>query len=38
MEKKISNKFFVSEIIASELAAFSCLCYEENTSRGQPMC
>ena len=31
MQKKIEKKFLVSEIIASEMAAVNCLCYEGNT-------
>ena len=37
MEKKIQKKFVVSEIIASEMAAVNCLCYEENTCHSQSM-
>ena len=38
MEKKIQKKFLVSEIIASEMAAVNCLCYEGNTCHGKSMC
>ena len=34
MQKKIEKKFFVLEIIASELAALSCLYEEENACPG----
>ena len=37
MQKKIAKKFLVSEIIASEMAAVTCLYYEENTCDGQSM-
>ena len=37
MQKKIEQKFLVSEIIASEMAAVNCLYYEGNTSHGQSM-
>ena len=37
MQKNIKNKFLVSEIIASEMAAVNCLYYERNTSHGKSM-
>ena len=37
MQKKIQKKFLVSQIIASEMAAVNCLCYEENTCHGKSM-
>ena len=37
MQKKIVKKFFVSEIIASEMAAVNCLYYEGNTCHGKSM-
>ena len=37
MQKKIDEKFLVSEIIASEMAAVNCLYYEGNTCQGKSM-
>ena len=37
MQKKIAKTFLVSEIIASEMAALSCLNYDGNTSHGKSM-
>ena len=37
MQKKFEKKFFVSEIIVSEMAAVNCLYYEENTCHGKSM-
>ena len=37
MQKKVHKKFLVPEIIASEMAAVICLCYEGNTCHGQSM-
>ena len=37
MQKKIQKNFFVSEIIASEMAAVNCLFYEGNTCHGKSM-
>ena len=37
MQKKIQQKFLVSEIIASEMAAVNCLFYEGNTCHGKSM-
>ena len=37
MQKKIKKKFLFSEIIASEMAAVSCLSYEGNTCHGKSM-
>ena len=37
MQRKIQKIFLVSEIIASEMAAVNCLCYEGNTCHGQSM-
>ena len=37
MQKKIQKKFFVFEIIASELATVNCLYYEGNTCHGKSM-
>ena len=37
MQKKIQKHFLVSEIIASEMAAVSCLYYEGNTCHGKSM-
>ena len=37
MLKNIENKFLVSEIIASEIAAVNCLYYERNTCDGKSM-
>ena len=35
MQKKIDKMFFVSEIIAFELAVLNCIYYEENTCHRQ---
>ena len=35
MQKKLEEKFLVSEIIASEMAAVNCLHYEGNTCHGK---
>ena len=37
MLKKKEEKFLVSEIIASEMAAVNCLYYEGNTCHGKSM-
>ena len=37
MLKKKQEKFLVSEIIASEMAAVNCLYYEGNTCHGKSM-
>ena len=37
MQRKIQKKFFLSEIIASDMAAVNCLYYEGNMCRGQSM-
>ena len=37
MQKKIDEKFLVSEIIASEMAAVNCLYYQGNTCQGKSM-
>ena len=37
MKRKIQKIFFVSEIIASEMAAVNCRYYEGNICRGQSM-
>ena len=37
MQKKIEKKFFVSEIIASEMAAVNCLYYEANACHNKSM-
>ena len=37
MQKKIEEKFLVSEIIASAMAAVSCLYYEGNTCHSKSM-
>ena len=37
MQKKIEEKFLVSEIIASEMAAVNCLYYEGNTCHDKSM-
>ena len=37
-KKKIENKFFVFEKVASELVAFNCLYYEDNACHLQSMC
>ena len=38
MQQKIKQKFFVSEIIASELVLLNCLYYEQDTFHQQAMC
>ena len=35
MQKKIEEKFLVSEIMASEMAAVNCLYYQGNTCQGK---
>ena len=37
MQKKIQEKFLVSQIIASEMAAVNILYYEGNTCHGKSM-
>ena len=37
MQKKMEIKFFISQTIASELAALSCVYHEGNTCHGQSM-
>ena len=37
MQRKIEKKFFVSEIIVSELVALNCVYKEDNTSHRQSM-
>ena len=37
MQKKIQEKFLVSGVIASEMAAVSCLYYEGNTCHNKSM-
>ena len=37
MKQNIENKFLVSEIIASEMAAVNCLYYKRNTCHGESM-
>ena len=37
MQKKIQKKFLLSEIIASEMAAVNCVCYEGNTCHDKSM-
>ena len=37
MQKKMEIKFFLSQIIASELAALSCVYHERNPCHGQSM-
>ena len=37
MQKKDEEKFLVSEILASEMAAVNCLYDERNTCHGQSM-
>ena len=37
MEKKIEEKFLVSEMLASEMAVVNCLYYEGNTCHGGSM-
>ena len=37
MQKKIKQKFLVSEIIASEMAAVNCLYFEGNTCNRKSM-
>ena len=38
MEQKIPKKFFVSEIIGSELVSLNIIYYEQDTFHRQPMC
>ena len=38
MLQKIKKKFFVPQIIASELVSLNCRYEEEDTSHRQPMC
>ena len=38
MQKKMEKKFFLLEIIASELAVLNCLYYEENTCDRHSIC
>ena len=38
MQQKISKSFFISEIIASELASLNILYEEQDTFHRQPMC
>ena len=38
MHKKIKKKFFVFEIIASELIALNCFYSEENTCHRESVC
>ena len=38
MQQKIDKKFFVSQIIASELPSFNCPSEEQDTFHLQPMC
>ena len=38
MEKKSQEKFLVSDIIASEMAAVNCLYYEGSTCHGKSVC
>ena len=38
MQKKIEEKFFVFEIIASELGGLDCLCSEDNACQRHSMC
>ena len=38
MQQKIEKKFFVSEIIASELVSLNCPYEEQHTFHRQPMC
>ena len=37
MQRKLEKKFFVSEIIVSEMVALNCLYKEGNTSHRQSM-
>ena len=37
MQRKIEKIFFVSGMMASEMAAVNCLYYEGNTCHGQSM-
>ena len=37
MQKKIQEKFLVSEIMASEMGAVNCLYYEGNTCHDKSM-
>ena len=38
MQKKIQKKFFVAQIIASELVSWNFLYWEQDTFFRQPMC
>ena len=38
MQQKIQKRFFVSEIIASELVSLNCNYKEQNTFHRQPIC
>ena len=38
MRREMEKKFFVSEIIVSELVALNCLYSEENTCHWESMC
>ena len=38
MPQKIQKKFFVSEILASELLSLNCVFQEQDTCHGQPTC
>ena len=38
MNEKSEKKFFVSEIISSELVSLNCLYEEQETFQQQPMC
>ena len=37
MQKTIQQKFLVSEVMASEMAALNCLYYEGNNCHGRSM-
>ena len=38
MQKKIDKKFFVSQIIATQLVSLKCPYEEQDTFHRQPMC
>ena len=38
MQQKLEEKFFVSDIIASELVSLNCPYEEQDTFHQQPMC
>ena len=38
MQQRIQKKFFVSEIIASELVSLNCLYEDQDAFHRQPMC